>query len=234
MVGNPTSACPRESRQRDLSGRTTILSLILSRSATTDPYQCIEHWLTTTDYLHLTKSLGHVALSQLPLQALMSPVSYISSRPTSSSLVSILTTIPQSALTPYHRLFGRVILAPLLLSHANLYLSFFAQSPHPDYPSLIAKRIQDPDVQWGLGAISLAVSIILYARPLGRRQSSKRGSTGSIRSERRVFYVVHLLLVAGLCAAAYFHVVHARVYVFQTLAAFLVNLGCWLLLGESR
>lgn len=164
----------------------------------------------------------------------MSPVSFISTNPISPSLVSILTGIPQSKLTPYHRLFGRVILAPLLLGHANLYLSFFAQSTHPEYSSLIEKRIQDSDVQWGLGAITLAVSIILYARPLGRRQTSKRASTGSISSQRRVFYAVHLLLVAGLCAAAYLHVVHARVYVGETLAAFLVNLGCWFMLGESR
>jgi hypothetical protein len=75
---------------------------------------------------------------------LMSPVWYISaSRPTSPSVVSILTGIPQSALTPFHRLFGRVVISLLLIAHATLYLSFFVQSPHPDFRSLLVKRIRN-------------------------------------------------------------------------------------------
>lgn len=174
------------------------------------------------DYLHLTKSLSHVALSQLPVQAVMAPASYITSRPTSPSFLSALTTVPQSSLTPYHRLFGRVVLAPLLLSHGSLYLSFFAQSAHPDFPSLLAKRVNDPDVQWGIGALSMIISVLLFTRPKG---GWKLRSTGSSQSDRRVFYVVHVLLVAGFCAAAYSHVVHARGFVLQTLAGFAVNMA---------
>lgn len=184
-----------------------------------------------TDYLHLTKSLGHVALSQLPVQTLMAPASYISSRPTSPSFLSALTSIPQPLLTPYHRLFGRVILAPLLLGHALLYLSFFLQSPHPSYSSLLAKRIFDPDVQLGLAALSLVVCVLLFARPSGEK-GRRLWRTGSIRSDRRVFYVVHVLLVSSLCLAAYSHVVHARVFVLQALGGFVTNAACsWMLLG---
>jgi hypothetical protein len=189
--------------------------------------------ISLTDYLHLTKSLGHVALSQLPLQALIAPASYISSRPTSPSFLSVITSVPQASLTPYHRLFGRVILAPLFLGHAALYLSFFAQSAHPDYPSLLAKRIGDPDVQWGIGALSMVVSVLLFSRPLGRKGGGKLWTTGSVGTDRRVFYVVHVLLVAGFCTAAYSHVAQARVFVLQTLGGFVVNGGCsWMLLGS--
>ncbi|RLL96630.1 hypothetical protein CFD26_102656 [Aspergillus turcosus] len=110
----------------------------------------------------------------------MSPVWYIStSRRTSPSVVSILTAIPQSALTPFHRLFGRVVLAPLLIAHATLYLSFFVQSSHPAFSSLLAKRIRDPDVQWGLCGIVSTILILLLARPLGSTSGLRAMKTGS-------------------------------------------------------
>lgn len=162
----------------------------------------------------------------------MSPVAYIStSRPIPPSFLSILTSVPQSALTPYHRLFGRMILAPLLLGHATLYLSFFAQSSHPDYPSLLAKRFEDPDVQWGLGALTVVISVLLFTRPFGQKRSWTSWTGGSVRSARCSFYVGHLLLVGALYAAAWSHVKQARPFVVESLAASMVNVGCWMLVG---
>lgn len=162
----------------------------------------------------------------------MAPAAYITSRPASSSLLSALTCIPQPSLTPYHRLFGRVVIGPLLLGHASLYLSFFAQSAHPEYPSLLAKRINDPDVQWGFGALTMAVSVLLFARPSGPGAWRFRG-TGTLRSDRQVFYVVHLLLIGCFCSAAYCHVAQARTFVVQGLTGFVVNVGCsWILMGK--
>lgn len=179
-----------------------------------------------TDYLHLTKSLGHVALSQLPFQVLMSPLSYLSSAgPTSPSVLSILTSIPQSSLTPYHRLLGRVIVAPLLISHATLYISFFGQSSHPDYPSLLDKRILDPDVQWGLGAASMVIFVIFFVRPRGKSSWLWKGE--SIREERWTFFVAHLMLVGALGGAAWCHVKQARPFVLEALVGTLVNVVCW-------
>jgi hypothetical protein len=179
------------------------------------------------DYLHLTKALGHVAISQLPFQVLMSPVWYISAyRPTSPSLLSILTTIPQSTLTPFHRLFGRVVLSPLLIAHATLYLSFFVQSSHPEFSSLLAKRIRDLDVQWGLCGIVTTIFIHLLARPQGSTSGLRAMKPLSIHMRRQVFYIVHVLLVAALCLAAYCHVAQARTFVLETLGAFALNLAC--------
>ena len=155
----------------------------------------------------------------------MSPASYISSKPTSPSFISILTTIPQSSLTPYHRLLGRVIIAPLLISHATLYISFFAQSSHPDYPSLLDKRVLDSDVQWGFGAVSMVIFVIFFVRPLGKRSWMWKGE--SIREDRWSFYLGHLMLVGALGGAAWCHVKHARPFVLEALIGALVNVLCW-------
>ncbi|KKK19044.1 hypothetical protein AOCH_004186 [Aspergillus ochraceoroseus] len=165
-------------------------------------------WNTGDDYLHLTKALGHIGLSQIPLQIAMSPVLYIStSKPRSSSLVSILTSIPQPSLTPYHRVFGRVVVPPLLLAHATLYDSFFLQSSHPDYSSLFAKRILDRDVQWGIAAVCMVIAVMAFMRPIGATGGIWKGS---IKNRRRAFYIVHVSIVGALCTAAYFHVKQAR------------------------
>ncbi|GAD91680.1 hypothetical protein AOR_1_628184 [Paecilomyces variotii No. 5] len=180
------------------------------------------------DYLHLTKALGHAALSQLPFQTLLSPTSFIfTSNPGLPSVLSIVTSISQPALSPYHRLFGRLIVLPLLFAHAVLYLAFFAQSSHPEFGTLLAKRVQDPDVQYGITGIISAVCILFFRRPMAQGPGPLRKASPTIVSRRRrTFYVAHLLSVAGLFAAAYFHVVYARTFILQSLAAFVVSVGC--------
>ncbi|KAF7715170.1 Uncharacterized protein PECH_007485 [Penicillium ucsense] len=187
----------------------------------------LSFWNTGNDYLHLTKALGHVALSQVPLQILMSPAAYVfSSRPASSSMFSMMTSIPQTVLTPYHRLFGRLVISPLLIGHAVLYLLFFAQSSHPVFGSLLNKRVRDFDVQCGLMAVSMLVSVMFFQRPrAASSQTAPRGrlAVRSIRERRQSFYWGHIALVGLLCLAAYFHVAHAHFYMLQALGAFAVN-----------
>ncbi|KAA8644687.1 putative metalloreductase Fre8 [Aspergillus tanneri] len=190
-------------------------------------------WNTGDDYLHLTKALGHVGLSQLPFQVLMSPSLYIiTSKSGSPSILSVLISIPQPALTPYHRLLGRLVLPPLLVGHATLYLSFFVQSSHPDFSSLFAKRIQDLDVQWGISAVSIAILLLLFARPLSASRGVWSWTTASVKTKRQVFYITHIFLVATLCLAAYFHVVHARVFVLEALVGFAINVACCWMKGR--
>ncbi|KAL6233436.1 hypothetical protein BDW75DRAFT_215317 [Aspergillus navahoensis] len=180
-------------------------------------------WWTGDDYLHLTKALGHVGLSQLPLQVAMSPAFYLTSTPRASSLLSVLTAVPQPTVTAYHRLFARAVIFPLLVGHAILYCAFFLQSSHPDFSSLFSKRILDPDVQLGIFAITAAVAIMIFVRPLGKTGGIWKGT---VIDRRRAFYFVHLLLVGLLCLAAYFHVAQAKAFVLESLAIFVVNLGC--------
>ncbi|CAI7570588.1 unnamed protein product [Penicillium viridicatum] len=182
-------------------------------------------WNSGDDYLHLTKALGRVGLSQLPLQVLMSPT-YIS-RPTASSVLSLLTGIPQAVLTPYHRLFGRAIVS-LLLSHAALYLLFFVQSSHPEFGILLFKRVRDLDVQCGLAAIFSAVLLVLFVRPASQKGLQTWLVQGTIQERRKMFYFGHVSLVILLCVVAYFHVKQAQKYILQTLAASVLNwVCCW-------
>lgn len=180
-----------------------------------------------TDYLHLTKALGHVGLSQLPFQVLMSPALYIApSKPGAPSVLSVLTAIPQPFLTPYHRLLGRVVLSPLLAGHALLYLSFFIQSTHPDFGSLLEKRLQDSDVQLGFTAITMVIILVVFARPLSASRGMWSWTTAPIKTKRQTFYITHVSLVGALCVAAYFHVPQAQLFVLEALLGFGVNLAC--------
>lgn len=157
--------------------------------------------------------------------------------------MSFLTSVPQPHLTPYHRLYGRVVLTPLLLGHVVLYLAFFAQSasPNPAFDSLLAKRIRDPDVQWGLGAVgAAAVVLFVLTRPLRQRSRGMgpglgqgsgldfttlvTGSSSSVNDQRWRFYIAHVLLVGVFCLAMYWHVAQAKPYVLETLGSFVLSL----------
>lgn len=189
--------------------------------------------LHPADYLHLTKALGHVALSQIPLQVLMSPAAYIStSKPSASSIFSFITSVPQSTITPYHRLFGRMVISPLIFGHASLYLLFFVQNSHPEFGTLLAKRVRDFDVQCGLLALSTAVALLLFVRPRGTTQKGaardRAAAARSVQDRRRTFYLVHVSLVVLLSVAVYFHVAQAQKYMAQSLGAFVLNgVGSW-------
>lgn len=183
-----------------------------------------------TDYLHLTKALAHVALSQLPFQILLAPTSFIfASNATLPSILSYVTSVPQTALAPYHRLFGRLVIVPLLCGHAMLYLMFYVQVPHPVFGTVFSKRIRDPDVQYGLSGVSCAILILIFGRSTLWRLRLAFNLTG-LDARRRVFYTVHLTLVAALLILAYLHVVYARVFVLESVGVSLANLACcWLL-----
>ncbi|PKY04256.1 hypothetical protein P168DRAFT_253187 [Aspergillus campestris IBT 28561] len=186
-------------------------------------------WNTGDDYLHLTKALGHIALSQLPVQALMSPALYPeASKAASPSLMAVMTGLPQPSITPIHRLFGRIVIAPLLTAHAALYLNFFSQSAHPEFGTLLAKRLLDEDVQWGIAGLTMLGAVLVFVRPVGRttRWWLSFSPGWSVQTRREVFYTVHVLVVGMFCGAAYWHVEWARGFVLQTLGCAVVNYVC--------
>ncbi|EEP77181.1 predicted protein [Uncinocarpus reesii 1704] len=143
-------------------------------------------WRTDDDYLHLTKSLAHTAMATIPIQVLFAPK--LASR---SNFVLRLLGVRQAIFTPYHRLYGRLVLFPLLTLHAILYITFFMRQ------SLLAKRSSDADVQWGMAGIILAWAIWSM-------------SSGGKTLTKRQFYLGHVAMVMGLLVVAYFHVVHVR------------------------
>lgn len=103
-----------------------------------------------------------------------------------------------------------------MILHGTLYLTYFAQITDP--VPLLAKRLEDLDVQLGITASSLV--LVLWAT------SSTWRRLGGLRKKvsRETFYVVHVSLVLVLFAAAYFHVEYARKYVLQALAVYAVDI----------
>uniref|UniRef100_A0A093VE76 Ferric oxidoreductase domain-containing protein n=1 Tax=Talaromyces marneffei PM1 TaxID=1077442 RepID=A0A093VE76_TALMA len=184
------------------------------------------------DYIHLTKALGHVGLSQLPFLVLLAPTSFVfASNSTLPSIISYLTSIPQPVLTAYHRLLGRFVIVPLVCGHAALFLLFYVQVPHPEFGTVFAKRIRDPDVQYGLAGTLFAILILVLGRAnVWRLRDLVRVSRPE--SRRQLFYVVHFALVGVFFALAYSHVRYARPFVLEAIGASVVNLACCKLLAS--
>jgi predicted ferric reductase len=145
---------------------------------------------TGNDYLHLTKALGHVAVSQLPLQYLLALKS-----PTSP--LTLATAWTHERLNAVHRVLGRII-AVLAVCHATLYLKFFLDK------GLLRKRLGDWDVRLGLMAFLLVALMSLLALPIMRQRGYYVG-----------FYVGHVLGSVALLVVLWAHVTWTRRYVLQ-------------------
>ncbi|KIV91234.1 hypothetical protein PV10_05795 [Exophiala mesophila] len=145
---------------------------------------------TGNDYMHITKALGHVAVSQLPIHYLLSFKSPMSP-------ISIATGVSHEQLNPYHRLLGRLIHG-FLAAHAVLYIRFFVVL------DLLAKRIQHRDVRLGVLAFWSFNFLGLLAIPPIRR-----------KLYHKVFYRSHVVLSAIVVPILFFHVPYTRKYVVQ-------------------
>lgn len=147
---------------------------------------------TGTDYMHLTKAFGHVAVSQLPMH-------YLLAVKAPNSPLTRATGLTHERLNAVHRLFGRMIHV-LLAVHAVLYIFFFARL------GILAKRVRDRDVRLGLAAFWAVNALGLLAVPAIRRR---------VKWYYSVFYRSHVLLSALVLPLVYFHVPYTRVYVMQ-------------------
>ncbi|ETN40627.1 uncharacterized protein HMPREF1541_04904 [Cyphellophora europaea CBS 101466] len=153
---------------------------------------------TSPDYLHLTKSLGHVAASQLPWQ-------YLLALKSPNSPVTLATGLSHVRLNALHRVFGRVVHG-LLAAHAVLYLRFFVEV------GVLAKRVGDWDVRLGVLGFWAFNVLGALALPGMRRRMYFSG-----------FYRAHVLLSAGVLVVLWAHVVHSRRYVAQAGVVWVVN-----------
>ena len=154
---------------------------------------------TSPDYMHLTKSLAHVTVSQLPIH-------YLLAFKSSQSPVQMATGLSHERLNAYHRLLGRIIHA-MLASHAILYLTFFVQA------GVLGKRIKDADVRLGVAAVCTLNTLGLLALPVVRE-----------KAYLRLFYRSHVILPATLLVLLWFHVRHTRIYVAQAALFWITNL----------
>ncbi|KAK3899556.1 Ferric/cupric reductase transmembrane component 2 [Staphylotrichum tortipilum] len=153
---------------------------------------------TGEDYLHLTKRIGLVAVSQWPLQYLHSLKSL---NPTAYLLRS-----SHEQVNRWHRVLARITTF-LLCLHATLYLNFFVQRDRLD-------RLVAPVVLVGVLAfcgLNLMVSTAL--RPV-RRYSY------------RLFFIIHLVLGIVIPIMILLHAAPAKAFLLEALGVFFLDLVC--------
>jgi NAD(P)H-flavin reductase len=153
---------------------------------------------TGDDYLHLTKSFGCVAVSQMPFQYMMAIKS-------ARNPIQFATNLSHETLNPYHRLFGRIIHL-FLAAHAILYLNYFFME------KILGQRLTSWDVCLGLTAFWIFNILAITAIPPIRKASY-----------HKYFYKPHVALSGLLMPALFLHVPFARWYVYQMAACYIFN-----------
>jgi hypothetical protein len=147
--------------------------------------------LTDTDYLHLTKRFGQIGASQLP-------VHYLLAMRAPYSPVQWLTRCSHEQLKASHQILGRIVFL-LFILHGVFYLNFFILS------GLLAKRIKEWDVIWGILSIGLFAAISTTALAFVRRRSY------------RVFYISHIAIANFIILPMWLHVSHIRIFIYQVI-----------------
>lgn len=112
------------------------------------------------------------------------------------SPLQLLTRLSHEQLKSSHQILGRIVFF-LFSLHAVLYLNFFIRS------NLLAKRIQEKDVIFGITSIALFAAISTTALSQIRRWNY------------RVFYTSHIIIANILVVPLYLHVHHIRPYVWE-------------------
>ena len=149
------------------------------------------------DYLHFTKRLGLIAVSQYPIQYLLSLKSL--------NLFAFALGSSHEYINRYHRVLGR-ILAVLVTLHVILYLNFLYRA------GTLSRRLQTPLVASGL--VSFILLNLLYTtalRPL--RQVSYR-----------VFFLVHLIVAFVTPLTLSQHAPSGRIFLVEAIAVFVADL----------
>ncbi|KAF2875434.1 ferric reductase like transmembrane component-domain-containing protein [Massariosphaeria phaeospora] len=153
---------------------------------------------TGNDYFHLTKRFGIIGASQLPLH-------YLLAMRTPYSPIQFLTRLSHEELKASHQILGRIVFF-LFALHAALYLNLFVLF------GVLAKRIKDLDVIWGVISIIMFCAISTTALGLIRRWNY------------RVFYTSHVVIANLVVITLFFHVSHIRLYLYQVVAVIALHL----------
>ncbi|KAK3990979.1 putative ferric reductase transmembrane component [Cladorrhinum sp. PSN332] len=151
---------------------------------------------TGEDYLHLTKRLGLIAVSQYPLQYLLSLKSL-------NPLYYLLKS-SHERVNRWHRVSARVTTF-LLYLHAALYLNFFIQTSR-------LYRLAVPVVFTGVLAFIFLNTLITTALRPVRRFSY------------RIFFIIHLTFAISIPFLILVHAPPARSFMVQSLVVFFVDL----------
>ncbi|KAG5928777.1 hypothetical protein E4U42_008032 [Claviceps africana] len=153
---------------------------------------------TGNDYFHLTKRLGAVAVSQLPIQYLLALKSL---NPFAWAFES-----SHEHINRYHRVLGRIIYG-LVLLHLILYNAYFL------YAGIWLQRILDSVVFCGMVA-SLGLHGIMATAIRVARQLSYR-----------LFFIMHVAVAVLMPVLLFFHASSARLYIVEAVVVFVVDLA---------
>ncbi|KAK4242923.1 Ferric/cupric reductase transmembrane component 2 [Achaetomium macrosporum] len=152
---------------------------------------------TGEDYLHLTKRLGIVAISQYPLQYLLALKSL--------NPVAYLFRSSHEQINRWHRVLARVTTTMLCL-HVALYLNFFVQTDR-------LHRLGDPVVLAGAMAFfGLNILVSTSLRPI-RRYSYP------------LFFIIHLGVGIIMPLMVMTHAAPTKSFLLEALAVFFLDLG---------
>jgi len=152
--------------------------------------------LTIVDYLHLTKRIGIVAVSQWPLQYLLSLKSL--------NPAAYLLRSSHEQVNRWHRVLARVT-TTLICLHAALYLNFFVKRDRLD-------RLGDPVVLMGvIGFLYLNLIVTTALRPIRR-------------FSYRLFFITHLILGIIIPFTIMIHAAPAKLFLFEAVGVFFLDL----------
>ncbi|KAI1812190.1 ferric reductase like transmembrane component [Poronia punctata] len=152
---------------------------------------------TGDDYLHLTKRFGIVAVSQFPVQYIMS---FKFLNPVALALGSSHEDVNR-----WHRALGGVIYVFVAL-HGLFYLNFYYQK------DLLTQK--STELVPVLGFLTFVAMHFLYGTALSAvRQYSYR-----------IFFITHLLVALAIPPVIYFHAHHASFYVWESLFIFFAEI----------
>lgn len=154
--------------------------------------------LMTSDYLHLTKRFGIIAVSQMPVQYIMSLKS--------TNLFAYVFRSSHEEVNRYHRVLGRLIYG-LLFLHLAFYNYFFIAK------DIVAQKYSDPVVLAGFVA-SLGFHLLMAtALPIVRAYSY------------RIFFITHLFIAMGVPFVLFLHAPSARFYLIEAFLIFILDLA---------
>ncbi|GFG26579.1 probable ferric reductase transmembrane component 8 [Aspergillus udagawae] len=153
---------------------------------------------TGTDYLHVTKRFGIVAVAQLPTHFVLA----VKSR---YNPLALIFNTSYERLLPWHRISGRLIFL-LIVVHVSLYLNYF---------------IQTATLQEHLTSLKIIVGIISFMSLLAIMSTS----IVAVRCRNyRIFYITHSVLASLLLIFLTLHAKSLRWYIVETLAVSLLAL----------
>lgn len=154
--------------------------------------------LTALDYLHLTKRLGIIAISQMPLQ-------YILALKSLNPIAFVLRSSHEEV-NRFHRALGRIIHF-LLLTHAILYINFYVE-----HGVLLEKLTSSRSAQTGIIGIMSIDLLAVTAWKVIRTYSY------------RIFFITHLSVAMIIPPLIWFHAHSAKVFVAEAILVFLADI----------